>query len=122
MTTMTETYEGSHRGTVPNVDGVEVGDIFYSSWGYDQTNTDYAVIVGLTAKRVKLQECDSMIVRSDGSGSESVAPNLDTLSGEVQTKRVQTYGSTPTLYRNSYSNWYKWDGKPKHQTSSGWGH
>jgi len=30
-----------------NKDGVKVGDVFYDSWGYDQTNIDYYQVVGL---------------------------------------------------------------------------
>ena len=35
---------------------IKVGDIFYTSWGYDQTNVDYYEVVGLTpsGKSVKL--------------------------------------------------------------------
>ena len=27
--------------TIANVDGYKVGDIFYTSWGYEQTNIEF---------------------------------------------------------------------------------
>jgi hypothetical protein len=38
--------------------GVKVGDFFYRSWGYDQTNVNYYEVVGISAsgKSVKLRE------------------------------------------------------------------
>lgn len=37
--------------------GVKVGDIFYTSWGYEQTNLDFYQVVGLVGKvTVKLRK------------------------------------------------------------------
>lgn len=38
-----------------NIDRVKVGDLFYTSWGYDQTNYDYLIVtqVSPTGKTVK---------------------------------------------------------------------
>ena len=33
-----------------NAEGVHLGDIFYSSWGYDQTNVDFYQVVALKGK------------------------------------------------------------------------
>ena len=30
---------------------IEVGQVFYASWGYDQTNIDFVKVIGLTATK-----------------------------------------------------------------------
>lgn len=52
---------------------VKVGDFFYSSWGYDQTNIDFYKVVGLTpsGKSVKVQKWTSA-VESSAVGADYV--------------------------------------------------
>ena len=38
---------------------IKTGDIFYDSWGYDQTNINFYQVVGITDKSVKLREIKS---------------------------------------------------------------
>lgn len=33
-----------------NAHGIQIGDLFYESWGYEQTNIDYYEVVGLKGK------------------------------------------------------------------------
>lgn len=33
-----------------NIDGYKVGDIFYTSWGYEQTNIEFYQVVKATPK------------------------------------------------------------------------
>lgn len=50
--------------------GVKVGDLFHSSWGYDQTNVDFfqvIALVGETSVRVR-EVCPRMIDEQDISG------------------------------------------------------
>lgn len=35
----------------PNADGVHIGDLYYTSWGYDQTNINFYQVVALKGKR-----------------------------------------------------------------------
>ncbi len=101
--------------------GVAVGDFFYDSWGYDQTNIDFYEVVGLTGASVKVREVRSKVVGSNGS-QEEVVPVPGGFTGPSMTKRIQNYGSTPSFTVNSFSAASKWDGKPKSQTAAGWGH
>ncbi len=39
--------------------GIKIDDIFYDSWGYDQTNIDFYQVVGITDKSVKLKAIKS---------------------------------------------------------------
>lgn len=128
---------------------VKVGDFFYSSWGYDQTNVDFYKVVGMTAsgKSVRVQKWTSALApeRDGGPSADYVVPgegpatytdwsacteDMDYWERQgamverevpVETKRLNTkYGASFSV--NSYSGAYLWDGKPKYQTASGWGH
>ena len=116
--------DSSLHQAMPNpVDlGIQVGDIFYSSWGYDQTNVDFYQVVGLTGASVKVRQIAQRTVRSGGAGGDSVVAVPDHFVGEVMTKRIQNYSDVPTFTLNSYSSAYLWDGTPKYQTGFGFGH
>lgn len=130
--------------------GVKVGDFFYSSWGYDQTNVDFYKVVGVTKKGVKVQQWTSKaagpvggpseaVVPGDGPATYSdwsaVTPEMDYWERQqavvekpvgVEQKFLTNYGTAEEprvcFSVSSYANAYKWDGAPKHQTGSGWGH
>ena len=38
---------------------IKIGDIFYNSWGYDQTNIDFYQVVATTAKTITLRAIKS---------------------------------------------------------------
>ena len=38
---------------------LKIGDILYSSWGYDQTNIDFYQVIGIIGKHVKIKEIES---------------------------------------------------------------
>ena len=55
---------------------VKIGDIFYDSWGYDQTNIDFYQVVGLRGKSsVELRAIHSLH-EPDGYMSEKVRPDV----------------------------------------------
>lgn len=102
--------------------GVKVGDFFYSSWGYDQTNIDFYKVVGITpsGKSVKVRQWSSK--RVGGSEySDSMVPG-ESAQGPVMTKRLSDINGRASFTLTSYANGYYWDGKPKSQTASGYGH
>jgi hypothetical protein len=122
-----------HAGTtasktaMPNpVDlGVVVGDIFYSSWGYDQTNIDFYEVVGLTGASVKVRQVASKFVNEPGDhpSQDRVVADKGNYIGEVMTKRIQAgYQGRPSFNVASYASAWLWDGTPKYQTGQGWGH
>lgn len=100
--------------------GVKVGDIFESTWGYDQTNVDYYEVVGLTGASVKVRQIASTTARDTGLWAQRyVKPVPGQFIGEVMTKRIQEgwNGGTPTFTVNSYATAYLWDGTPTLETS-----
>ena len=61
-------------------DSVKVGDLFYSSWGYDQTNIEFFKVVGLTksGKSAKVRQIGSKTKEgSEGFMSDSAFPDPD---------------------------------------------
>jgi hypothetical protein len=117
--------------------GVKVGDIFYASWGYDQTNVDFFEVVGVTAKSVKIVRTAQSVVTGDGTPNEGVVPRKGSfhshgngLAGDPNdygndpvTKRVQAgYQGRPRITLNTYASAYLWDGTPKYQTGYMFGH
>lgn len=114
---------GQHTAMAAPADlGVEVGSIFYSSWGYDQTNIDFYEVVGLTPQSVKVR-----MVRKNAEGGGvygyKVTPRKGDFVGEVMTKRLsEGYRGQPAISINSYSSAWLWDGTPKTETDSQFGH
>lgn len=123
----------------PSVAGVQVGDFFVSSWGYDQTNVDFYKVVGLTPKGVKVQKWSMAATDSTHPSADYMVPSdggpvtrtfRDYETGEstihvepVISKRLQSYDGGKSVYLTvGHSNAYLWDGKPKYQTGWGYGH
>jgi hypothetical protein len=113
---------------------VKVGDIFYTSWGYDQTNVEFYKVVRATKSSVWVQETGQVREYSDQSngdywttkstgeiGSRQVY-NYET--GEYEIKfppitmhRVQYGYGSPAIKINSCSNGWLWDGSPVHAST-----
>ena len=107
--------------------GVQVGDLFACSWGYDQTQVDFYEVVGLTpsGKSVRVQKVHQENVTDPRKSSYRVKPVQGSYAGPVETKRIKdvTWGSEVkyAFKVNSYSNAYKsdWDST---WTVTGWGY
>lgn len=95
---------------------LKVGDIVYTSWGYDQTNIDFFQVVEVKGKSAVIREIGAKTVRDDGPYTEVVAVK-DAFKGPPMVKVV---GPNGMKVDNHYT--YKWDGKPVYQTGWGYGH
>ena len=99
---------------------LNIGDILYTSWGYDQTNVDFYQVVEVVGKcTVVIREIAHKTIEGSGGPSESVVAVKDSFIGEPMTKRSN---STNSVRIASYSSASPWDGQPRHQTGFGWGH
>ena len=96
---------------------MKVGDIYYSSWGYDQTNVDFYKILEVKKSSAVIVKIGNKTVLDDGPYTE-VAPTPENETGEPMLKRMGEYGFTIA----SYASATKWDGKPKYETGVGYGH
>lgn len=120
-------------------EGIKVGDFFYNSWGYDQTNIDYYKVVALVGKSsVKLLPVVSKTVSSNPP-AEMVVPGDDEADFDVILTSKKPGDEYPSSWRKGdgpvtkrardgnvvlgkgYSAW-PWGGSPNYETSSGWGH
>lgn len=100
---------------------VKVGMVFYTSWGYDQTNVDFYQVVEVTPKGVKVRQVGSRSVGTEGS-CDYVVPGKGFI-GEPMFKRLRKdHNGKPAFRVASYASAYLWDGSMKYQTAAGWGH
>lgn len=100
--------------------GLEVGAIFSSSWGYEQTNVNFYQVVEIRGKNLTIQEIGQKIV-SESVGSEMVAPAPEKKIGKTFTKRLNSTGGL-TIESFEIARPYTAGSKGKHQTAPGWGH
>lgn len=108
-----------------NEQSVKAGDIFYSSWGYDQTNIDFFEVVKVSGAMVTLQKLARETSQDDGCGSMTgkVIPILGKVAVEYPganpvpvkpiKRKVRVYPSGPCIRIESYATAWPWDGKPK---------
>lgn len=114
----------------------KVGDIFYTSWGYDQTNVEFYKVVRVSKSSVWVQQTgqtreysewgqgDYWTTQSTGEIASREVYNRETGEYEVKTPpitchRIQ-YASQgkPAIRINSVVTGWFWDGEPK-QASTG---
>ncbi len=99
------------------VKNLKVGDIYYSSWGYDQTNVDFYKILEVKKSSAVIVRVGSKTVLDNGSYTE-VVPAPEHEIGEPMLKRMGQYGFS----MSSFDTATKWNGKPKYKTGFGYGH
>lgn len=108
---------------------LKLGDILYSSWGYDQTNVNFYQVVRVNGRNtVTVREIHSSIVSGgDGGPTQHVVavPNsfVDNASGyrsKPLTRRVDGRNNSININSSEWAN--LWDGKPQYETAAGWGH
>lgn len=140
---MTTTSTPPHTDT--STPAVEVGSVFVASWGYDQTNVDAYVVVGVTSsgKSARVMPC-GLYVDSVGQGSIKVTPDptdirpwretrkwsdrrggyvdIDPNAPKVKRIQVSTWDGTPRITIDESRTAYLWTGQDYHQTAMGWGH
>ena len=90
---------------------IQIGTIFYSSWGYDQTNIDFYLCTAHKGNAVTLQPIESKLVENNAHQMTGrVVANPDKFKGEPLSKRINKSGA---ITLNSYSFCSIWDGQPK---------
>lgn len=98
--------------------GLEIGSIFYTSWGYDQTNVNfYQVTRVIGSKMLALRPIRSTMVEDNGP-SVYVTADVGNFCGEEMRRKC----SNGHVRIDQVEHGFLWDGKPKHQTGFGWGH
>jgi|GEM_PF-909000 hypothetical protein len=97
-----------------------MGDILYTSWGYDQTNVDWYEVVEVTGPQsVIIREIGATTRRTDSAGNDYMMPTPGDYIGPEMKKRVSPGNS---IKITSFAYAHKWDGKPKYETGAHGGH
>ena len=96
---------------------IKKGDIFVSTWGYDQTNATFFQVIKTTAKSVKVRKIQKRQWESPkGSMSGYAMPlknRFDKRDGQLRTKRIYYYDNQPRFQAgDSYGSARKWNGRP----------
>lgn len=105
------------------VNPAKVGDILYSSWGYDQTNIDFYQVTAVKGKQVVIRQICQKVDESKDRGdmSEYVLPIKDSFrqDGKEYRKLAQMpYNNAEGYWLSltSYSSAEPWDGESKYQS------
>lgn len=123
--------------TVAELLGVKVGDIFYNSWGYDQTNIDFYKVTRITRTKVELLAIGARCEGSSGHYNALVpdpttvrtwdviiASNRDNPGGVRKLCALRAgYRGEPTAVLRSGEHWAtRWSGRLMYETDSMFGH
>ena len=103
---------------------VKVGDMFHTSWGYEQTQVEFYQVVELVGKATVVIR---QLIGFVEDGSECKSGSADRLyakkdvfvKNETIRKRVNMGGGSPSLKICSVVTAWAWDGKSKHHS---WGY
>lgn len=112
--------------------GIKVGDIFYMSWGYEQTNVDFFRVKELRGKtQVVLQEVYLAMVEEEAvSGmsadrrynvnnykvAESSVHIDDNEKGAIKRVKLSKYNGEVTINMASYANAYLYKGEKVYES------
>jgi len=92
---------------------IKVGDIWSCSWGYDQTNVDFYVVVKVTGKMVHLREIGSRFVSAD-----QVVPDATRFVSNALSRKIVHGGCSLESYKWAHP----FEGGSAYQTPANAGH
>lgn len=98
---------------------LKVGDILYTSWGYEQTNIDFYQVTEIVGKNsIKLRQIDSKDVGNNQGHSMSatcvaVKDSFKPNEKEILKRVSPSYRNEPYVNLSSFESAYVWDGQPK---------
>lgn len=111
-----------------SINDINIGDIFVSSWGYDQTNIDFYQVIARTKKMVTVRMIRSERVGTPHSMGAYVMPRRDCFLdsdhpydeylGKPLTRKLLYYDK-PFFKADSCRYAYLWDGTQRTETYTG---
>lgn len=112
---------------IAEMEPVKVGDIFYSSWGYDQTNVDFYEVLSVskTGKTAKVVKVHGRTVDENRNITHVVAAPGTGNVEKAFTVHLRASGwRDKAWYFNvsSFQTAFAWDGEALYETAQGWGH
>ena len=104
-------------------DYYQIGDVIYSSWGYEQTNVDFYQVIEVLNKKIRVREIGCTRVDELSDMSCEVMADKDNFLNDVIITfslklEVNTNGkkSCRICRKNTYKWFDKWDGRPKYMS------
>ena len=97
-------YQARRQEPTPNADGVRIGDLFYGSWGYEQTNVDFFQVVALKGNHTAI----IAKIAGDYVGGFCMSGNVrpcrdEFIDGEqytIRTKTVEWFGTSRVMLKH----------------------
>jgi hypothetical protein len=86
--------------------GVKVGDVFRSSWGYDQTNIDYYEVTKIIGAMIEVCEIARMS-ETTGFLSGDCVPKTGHFIGKSMRKKVAMWNDSPSIKIYSFASAYR---------------
>lgn len=99
--------EAQEKAAAAFRESLRVGDILYSSWGWEQTNIDFYQVVAIRGSAVDLRKLDQRTTE-DGYMCGTTVPLPDVFKGTTHTHRL----SKNYIRIDSCRTAWKWDGQP----------
>ena len=101
----------------------KVGDVLYTSGGYNETNVSYYQVVAASGTSATIRKIEKRIFERS-QYENAVVPVQGAFVGPPLKKRVQkaTYGGPYKIKISDGTTAYLWDGKPQRETAAGYGH
>lgn len=101
------------KPTKDKMQSVEIGQIYYTSWGYEQTNIDFYQVTSISKSLVGLTPISSKMTEQDSWASGKVIAIKNSFKGEEFIKRASFSTGQISFTMSSYSTAWLWDGNPK---------
>lgn len=102
----------------------EVGEIWYTSWGYEQTNVDFWQVVKSTEKTVWFRPIKKEYTEEGFLRGHSVpVPNkfttylFATAKDSIVRKRIPDYSNESIYGNDTWDKFYHYNGKKVHESS-----
>jgi len=93
---------------------LKVGDVLYTSWGYDQTNIDwYQVTKNISPRMIEIRQIYGERKQGEYYDTGTTTPKKDFFIPREEPMRKKV-NSGNTVKIESYTRAWAWDGRPKH--------
>lgn len=108
---------------------IKIGDIFVSTWGYDQTNVDFYQVIARTAKMVTVRRINATRKEAHSMGNYVMpikdnflesGSRYDEEYGKAKRYKIQVhYDNEPCFRVASYAFARRWKGETHTETYTG---
>ncbi len=112
-----ESYEKKNeqeKKAINFLESIRVDDIFYSSWGYEQTNIDFYQVISKKQKTVILRALKGIITDYTGNMTGAKIAQKNDFKDEILIKKIV---KNDYIKLSSYEYLKKWDGVAKRFTN-----